>query len=293
MNYAIYREKKMKNKIYKSQEGRGIIESRYRKVIEDYSTVSFEQLFIPTEIAETHVIRFGEKSKPPLVMLHGSASNSAVWLGNIVDFMDHFCIYCIDIPGEPGLSEPIRCNLKSDEPHKWLASVLDNLNIGKSSFVTISLGSWYALNLTIHNPEKIKVLSMITTAGIVPAKTSFIFKALFFMMLGKTGQKFLNKAIYHKVEIAPQVLEFQAIVSKYFNPVTEAIPIFGDDELKNVNIPVQFFGGDHDSLIDSVKTGERLGKLLPNSEINILKDTGHAIVDQFANIKEFLISHEL
>lgn len=281
----------MSNSVYKSQEGRNIVESLYRKVLAAHSSPAFEQLFIPTEIARTHVLRFGEISKPPLVMIHGSVSNSAVWLGNVSDFIDHFSIYCVDIPGEPGLSEPTRCVLRSDAPYKWLISLLDNLDIEKSSFVTMSLGSWYGLNFAIRNPEKVKALSMITTGGIVPAKSSFIFKALFFMMLGKTGQKLLNKAIYHKVEIPPQVLEFQTVVSKYFNPVMEAIPVFSDAELKKITAPIQFFGGDHDALIDSVKTGARLKRFFPNSEIHILKDTGHAIINQFSVIKNFLISN--
>lgn len=281
----------MNNHVYKTEEGRNIVESLYRKVLAKHSSPAFEKLFIPTEIARTHVLRFGEISKPPLVMIHGSASNSAVWLGNVSNFIDHFCIYCVDIPGEPGLSEPARHPLASETPYKWLGSLLENLDIEKTSFVTISLGSWYALNFTINSPQKVKALSLITTGGMVPAKTSFIFKALFFMMLGKMGEKLLNNAIFHKTVIPSEVLEFQAIVSRHFISVMEKIPLFNDEMIRNISVPVQFFGGDHDALIDSVKTGERIKKLLPHSEIHILKDTGHAIIDQFPAIKDFLISH--
>jgi pimeloyl-ACP methyl ester carboxylesterase len=289
MNYAASRVIIMNTSIYKSREGRNIVELLYREVLARHSSPAFEQLFMPTDIARTHVLRFGETSKPPLVMIHGSVSNSAAWLGNVSDFIDHFCVYCVDIPGEPGFSEPKRFDLKTDAPYKWLNSLLVNLDIRKSSFVTMSLGSWYALNLAIHNPEKVKALSMITTGGIVPAKTSFIFKALFYMMLGKTGQKLLNKAIYHKVKAPPELLEFQAIVSRHFNPVMETIPVFSDEQLKKITARIQFFGGDHDALIDSVKTGERLKRILPHLDIHILKDTGHVIIDQFPAIKEFLL----
>lgn len=280
----------MNTHVYKTEEGRNIVESLYRKVLAKHTFPAFEQLLIPTEIARTHVLRFGEISKPPLVMVHGSASNSAVWLGNISNFIDHFSVYCVDIPGEPGLSDPTRCTLASDAPYKWFVSLLDNLDIKKASFLTISLGSWYIINFATKNPDRVNALSMLTTPGIVPAKRSFIFKAIFFMMLGKMGQKLLNKAIYHKTVIPSEVLEFQAIVSRHFNPLMETIPIFCDEMLMNISAPVQFFGGDHDALIDSVKTGERIIKLLPHSEIHILKNTGHAIIDQFSAIKDFLIS---
>ncbi|MBN1466949.1 alpha/beta hydrolase [candidate division KSB1 bacterium] len=281
----------MSEGVYKSRQGQKVVESFYRQILTAHSSSAFTQLFIQTEIARTHVLRFGETGKPPLVMLHGSAANSAVWLGNIADFIDHFCIYCVDIPGEPGLSEPIRCSLKTDAPYRWLASLLDHLAIDKSSFATMSLGSWYGLNFAIRSSERVKALSMMTTPGIVPAKAGFILKALVFAMLGSAGQRLLSKTIYHKTKVPPQVLEFQGIVSKHFHPVLETIPIFTDTELAKITIPVQFFGGDHDALINSVKTGARLKRLLPHSEIHILQDTGHAIIDQFSAVKDFLLSH--
>jgi len=279
----------MGKSVYKSREGRNIIESLYRKALAVHLTPAYEQLFIPTEIAQTHVLRFGEISKPPLIMIHGSVSNSATWLGNASDFIDHFCIYCVDIPGEPGLSEPTRMSLRSEVPNKWLTSLLNNLDIENGSFVTMSMGSWYGLNFAIHNPEKVRALSMLTAAGVVPTKTSFIFKAVFYSLLGKKGQKLISKAVWYKTEVPSELLEFQSAASKYFNPVMEAMPVFSDEQIQKITARVQFFGGDHDALIDSVKTGARLKSLLPNSEVHILKDTGHAIMDQFSAIKDFLL----
>jgi pimeloyl-ACP methyl ester carboxylesterase len=281
----------MNKTIYKTEEGRNIVESMYKNILAGYLSYPFEQLFVPTKIAQTHILRFGDKSKPPLIMIHGSVSNSASWLGSISDFIDNFCIYCVDIPGEPGLSEPNRCSLSSGEPYEWLSSLLDYLNIEKAYFVTMSLGSWYALNFAMHSPGKVRALSMITSGGLVPAKASFIFKAVFFMMLGKLGQKMLNRSIYHKTEVPPEVLEFQAITSRHFNPVLETLPIFSDAQLKKITFPIQFFGGECDALINSVKTAERLKKLVPHSDIHILKDTGHAIIDQFSVVKDFLTSN--
>lgn len=278
----------MNKNIYKTEEGRNIVETIYRKILAGYMIYPFEQLFVPTKCAQTHILKFGNPLKPSLIMIHGSVSNSAAWLGCISEFIDDFCIYCVDIPGEPGLSEPNRCSLNSEEPYEWLDSLLNYLKIEKAYFVTMSLGSWYALNFAIHKPEKIIAISMITSGGLVPAKVSFIFKAVFYMMLGKLGQKMLNKAVYYKTEVPDEVLEFQAITSKHFNPVMEALPIFSDKQLKNIVSPIQFFGGGCDSLIDSVKTAERLESLFPNADVHILKDTGHVIIDQFSAVKKFL-----
>jgi pimeloyl-ACP methyl ester carboxylesterase len=279
----------MNKSVYKTEKGEKIIEDLYKRILDGYTMYPFKQLYLQTGIAQTHILKFGDTSKPPLIMIHGSVSNSASWLGCISEFINDFCIYCVDIPGEPGLSEPNRCSLNSEEPFEWLDSLLGNLKIEKAYFVTMSLGSWYALNFAIHKPEKIAALSMITTGGLVPAKKSFIIKSIFYMLLGKPGQRILNKAVYHKIVVPESALEFQAITAKHFNPVLETLPIFSDEQLKKITFPVQFFGGECDSLINSIKTAERLKSILPDADIHLLKDTGHAIIDQFVVVKEFLI----
>lgn len=278
----------MNKQVYKTNEGRDIIESIYKKLLAEFTAFPFEQLFISTKKGKTHVLKFGDSSKPALIMIHGSTSNSATWLGCISYFIDDFCIYCVDIPGEPGLSEPNRCTLNSEEPYVWLDSLVSELKIGKAHFVTMSLGSWFALNYAINKPENVITLSLITSGGLVPAKASFIFKAVLYMMLGKKGQKMLAKAVYHKAEVPVEVLDFQALVSKHFNPTIEPLPIFNDAQLSKIISPIQFFGGECDSLIDTVKTGNRIISLFPNADVHILKDTGHVIIDQFPVIKDFI-----
>lgn len=278
----------MDRNIYKSQSGRDIIEAAVRDILDNYKEYPFEQLYIPTKIAVTHVLRFGDRSKAPLIMLHGSVSNSAAWLGCISEFIEDFCIYCVDLPGEPGLSEPIRCTLHSDEPFEWLDSLFESLNIEKAFFLTMSLGSWYAINFAIHKPEKVIAMSMITSGGLVEARKSFLLKAVLYMMMGKAGQKLLNKAIYYKTKVPDEMLEFQEIVSKHFNPVLEALPIFDDGDLRKITAPIQFFGGKHDALINSEKTAERIRKLFPGADVHVLDHYGHVIIDKFPEAKAFL-----
>lgn len=281
----------MNRNVYKTEEGRKIIESMYKGILDEFTKHPYQQLFVPTKLAKTHTLRFGDKQKPSLIMIHGSVSNSATWLGCISEFIDDFCIYCVDIPGEPGLSEPARCTLNSAEPYEWLSSLLDNLEIDQAYFVTMSLGSWYAMNFSINSPNRVRALSMITSGGLVPSKKSFIFKVILYSMLGEYGKKKINKIIYYKAQVPTKALEFQSISSRHFNPVLEPLPVFSDQQIKRLTFPIQFFGGDHDCLIDSLKTGQRLKRLLTHADVQILKDTGHVIIDQFSSIKSFLLSH--
>lgn len=99
----------------------------------------------------------------------------------------------IDIPGEPGLSSDNRFLLSSNLPELWISNVLDGLGLHSASFLGMSLGGWYALNFAVHYPHRVSSLSLISAAGFAGQKISFLFKALFLLMLGKTGQNYSIK----------------------------------------------------------------------------------------------------
>jgi pimeloyl-ACP methyl ester carboxylesterase len=274
--------------IYKSEKGRSMVEEHYRSTLESFSHLSFHQRHVPTPFGTTHVLQFGQGTCTPLVMLHGSMSNSAVWLGNVGEFLDRFAVFCVDIPGEPGLSEPRRVPLASEEPARWLGTLLDCLGIREAAFLAMSLGSWYALNFAVKNPDRLLALSMITAGGLAPQRSGFLFKALLCMMLGKTGERRLNRMVFHNTEVPREVLDYQALVTAHFNPVMERLPVFRDSELAGLTMPVQYFGGDRDVLLDTGHSARRLRALAPRAEVHVLEDTGHVIIDRFGEAREFL-----
>lgn len=297
----------MKTGVYKSEEGRVLVEAYCRKTLDSFTAVPLERRFIATPQGRTHVLAYVDSGKPPLILLHGSMSNSASWFGMLPDLAASFSVYCVDIPGEPGLSEAARVPLaarmslaarmpltagKSESepppPAIWLGAALDGLGLESASFLGMSLGSFYALTFAVANPARVRALSMITTGGIAPQKASFLFKALFFMLLGAPGQALLNRTVYHKAVVPPEIHEFQALVSANFNPMTESLPIFTDAELRRLAMPIQYFGGDRDALLDTTKTAQRLSALFPRADIRVLKDTGHVIIDQGRAVKAFL-----
>ncbi len=289
--YVSRKEIKLNKFVYKSESGKVIVEDRYKDILEGFASLNFSRLYVDTTYGSTHVLKFGDDSKPALIMLHGTMSNSASWLGDVDKFTDDFTVYCVDLPGEPGLSAPNRIILNSDDPFMWMDSLIKALGIDKFSLLTMSLGSWFGLNYAVYKPKKVTAMSIITTGGIAPQKVSFIFKALLFLMLGKKGQKLLNRAIAHNTVVPEEVIEYQALVSKHFKPLTEPLPLFSDAELKNLRLPVQYFGGDHDAILDTYKTVKRLETYLPNAEVNLLSDTGHVIINQFEKIKKFLVDN--
>ena len=274
--------------VYKSEEGRQKIQSHYREILKCWP-VANRSYSIRAHGIETHIIESGSRDDPPLLLFHGTSSNSASWMGDVPLWSQQFRVLAVDIPGEPGLSEDRRLSVSDGSYADWILGIYRELSIPKASMVGMSLESYAALKFATRVPEKVSKLVLLTTGGIVPPKAGFLFKALLFMMLGKWGMRRLNRMIYYKTEVPAEVLEFAAMVMQNFSPnTTEPLRLFRDEELLNLAMPVLFFGGTKDALIDSEKTGRRLETLLPRAEVNILADTGHAILGKSEEILRFL-----
>lgn len=117
--------------IYKSAEGERLVLNRYREFLK-YWPVANEQLRVPTSQGETFVIASGPSDARALLLLHGGASNSAVWMAEIAAFASSFRVYCIDMIGEAGLSAPARPPLASEARAVWLDEVLNHLGITRT-----------------------------------------------------------------------------------------------------------------------------------------------------------------
>jgi len=66
------------------------------------------------------------------------------------------------------------------------------------------------------------------------------------------------------------------------------LPIFSDDALKRLTMPVMAILGGQDVLIDSDETQRRLERNVRHAEIRYLPEAGHFIPGQTRPILEFL-----
>lgn len=118
----------MTSSIYESEEGKQKIEGLYRQALQRWP-VPNRQLLVPTRQGDTFVIASGEQNETPVVLLHGSGTNSAVWMRDVADLAERYRVYAIDIVGEPGLSAPSRPPLKSVAYAEWLDEVWGNISV--------------------------------------------------------------------------------------------------------------------------------------------------------------------
>ena len=247
-----------------------------------------EKLIVNTSYGETFIIAIGKKELPPLILLHGSGMNSAMWIKEMEEYSQTHRVYAVDMPGEPWKSDERQLPFESDDFSNWLNDVFNALSINKASIVGISLGAWAGVKFAIKYSDKVEKLVLLCPAGIGAQKKSFAFKALFYMMLGDKGIDKLYYKVNGEKPMPKIMLNYQKLIAKHFNFRKEVIPLFSDDELKKLTMPVSLFVGGKDVMFHSEKTAKRLESLLDNSQINFIPEEGHSIISQGDKIREFL-----
>lgn len=275
--------------IYRSEQGRQAIEDFYRQTL---AGVGFplRSRFVTTGHGRTHLIEAGSEDGDLLLLLHGSAANSATWLGDIPVWSRHFRVIAADIPGHPGLSEPRPLPLAGDATATWVDSLLDTIGADTVRMVGLSLGGWAALDYACRHPNRVRALSLLAPGGLAPARRSFLVRALPLALLGDRGSDRIQRLVFGGAEVPEPVLEFGRLVARHYRPVTEAVPVLGDAELSRLRMPSQFIAGTRDALSRAQDSAERLARLLPHAEVHLLEGCGHAVIGQTEEILAFLLN---
>jgi len=281
-------------RIYKSVEGERAVRERYLAILK-YWPVPNQQLRVPTREGETFVVACGDVSAPPLLLLHGGMANSAMWMGDVAAWAEHFRVYAVDVIGEAGLSAPSRPPLASDAHALWLDDVMRELSIPQASMVGVSLGGWLALDYATRRPHRVERLVALCPGGVGRQKLSIVFKSIALRMLGAWGKRKTRELILGRAPANPfpamqPFMEFLSLIHKNLRPRMVKLPIFSDAAFERLTMPMMAIVGGKDVLLDSAEIKRRLERNIPHVEVRAHPEAGHFIPGQTTPILEFLLT---
>lgn len=272
-----------KTSVFKSEIGKVKIRQYYSAIL---SAFSYTQRYVETTYGRTFVLETGSKNNQPMVLLHGSCSNSAAWLGDLATLSRHYHVYAVDILGEPGNSDEFRLNLQSNEYSHWLGEVLDGLSIEKVILMGNSLGGWIAIYFASTYPMRTSALILLASAGIVPPNQAFI-EQTEKIPTDRSSAKAVKDTILGDSVLPQEVLLFMMLVFEYFNPIIGALPVLSDSQLERLTMPLLFIAGKSDATMDAALAAERLAKHVPHT-LSILQEGSHVITTAADNVLLFL-----
>ncbi len=275
------------NTAFQSKENREAVLGYYDNMM-GMLRIPYERLEIGTRYGHTSLIAAGDAHKPPLILLHGSSMNAAMWIGDIPKYTQDFRVYAPDLPGEPGRSDERQLPFDTDDYANWLHEIMNMLHIDVVSLCGASLGGWLATKFASLHPDRVAKLALLCPAGIGGQNHAFKEIAMRLLPQGEAGVNELFRQINGGDEIPEVMLSYQKLIAFCFNARQEPIPLFTDEELMRLAMSGSVFLGGQDIMLNSNETAARVRRLLPHFEVVELPTLGHSLAGQGASVLEFL-----
>ncbi|MHC9293709.1 alpha/beta fold hydrolase [Mycobacterium sp. LTG2003] len=277
----------MRDLVYRSSAGQNTVEHSYREHLRHWPT-PLRQRTVATYEGDTFVLDCGPADAPPVVLLHGAGSNSAIWQADAPRWSLTHRLYMVDVIGEPGLSAPARPDLNSDAYALWLDDVFDALRIDTAAMVGVSLGGWLATDYAIRRPGRVQRLALRAPGGIGRQRYGAILAALALTPFGSRGTRTALRIALGPGTVPDPVIDYMLLIQRNYRPRRDTLPIFSDELLQAITAPLYVALGAGDRLLDSRDTAARLARLQPSASINLIAGMGHGVFDDGDDIQAFL-----
>jgi pimeloyl-ACP methyl ester carboxylesterase len=212
-----------------------------------------ESLKIEINGRQAHYLKAG--SGPPVVLIHGGASDSRDWIGTMTALSNRFSFYAPDLLGY-GQSERNESGYYLADFIDFLVGFIDALKLEKPALAGHSLGGRFCLDVALRDQAKVSKLVLIDTTGL--GDMSLFGNILQFFFWG-----------LRKVLRQPQ--PFPTFLMK----PGEKFHHNYDNELRRLKIPTLLVWKQYDPYLP-VSLARKAQKLIPNVKLAVLEGYGHA-----------------
>jgi pimeloyl-ACP methyl ester carboxylesterase len=270
--------------MYRSASGAEAVTAAYARLLTRWPP-SFRPVRFATSLGDAFAMAGGTDRGPAVLLLHGSGSNGAVWMGAAAELGKTGRCYALDLPGEPGNSAPVRCNWQ--EMIGWLGEVRRQVPERPLVLLGNSLGGWLAMASAVACPKDVAAVMTICPAGLAPRRKTYGWYTRMARWAGKMGPRLLERANLRGREMDEEFREFFDLAGRQFL-YRPSVPMLTDEELRRLNMPFAYWAGKRDILLPTKKTARRLRRLVPHADIFIDPQGGHAHHPPPSALREWL-----
>ena len=230
------------------------------------------------------------KSTQWVTFVHGAGGSSSIWHKQLRSFKAEYNILVLDLRGHGkskiALKEVTKPKYTFDVITEDVVEVIDYLNIEKSHFVGISLGTILIRNLAEKHPNRVE--SMILAGAIMKLnfrsqlliKLGATFKSVVpYMLLYKFFAFIIMPRKNHKQSRILFVREAKKLCQKefirWFKLTSEINPLLRVFRENDINIPTLYMMGEEDHLF--LPSIQKLAKEHLLSQIFVVVKCGHVV----------------
>jgi pimeloyl-ACP methyl ester carboxylesterase len=266
--------------IFRSPETQAQYYAAYQAMLQRWP-VPFEELYIPTQFGDTHVIACGSVVNPPLLLIHSAGSGAVQWFNNIGPLSQHFRTFAVDVIGEVNKSITSRKLNKCQQFVDWLVELFDGLHIDRSNLVGNSFGGMLAFLAALNIPERVNKVVLISPASTFapiwawvfhvayPYKIGYLLKSRPVILSGFTWlwRNYPRDTIYQRYS---ELSKTSGFPSNQLMP-----PVFSDDEMRKIRTPMLLLIGDHEVIYKPERVIRRATQLVAGLKAEIIPNANH------------------
>ena len=242
-----------------------------------------------------HYLEYGKGE--PLLLLHGGGAGSGIFF-NQIRFFSRF--YRVIVPDHPcfGLSDRTPYNKPlNDSLRNYIISFMDNLGLVKTNVVGLSMGGQGLIACLLKFPERFLKVILMDSAGL-GKEFPLVFRLATVPILGKflknKNNNRSNDMLIKNLEVQSTRFPGFDVYKDYAFKVTkvdnhsEALRkslyavtnifgqkmIFNDKELSSIQKNILIIWGENDKIFP-LRHGYRIKKLVENSSLELVKNSGH------------------
>ncbi|MFD7278552.1 hypothetical protein ACFV80_16275 [Streptomyces sp. NPDC059862] len=82
--------------------------------------------------------------------------------------------------------------------------------------------------------------------------------------------------------------DYLLLIRRSYTPRRDRLPVFTDDQLRRLDVPLLVVAGARDRMLDSHDTTRRVHHLVPDAVVTLLPDTGHIPTGYLEPVQRFL-----
>lgn len=223
-----------------------------------------------------------------IVLLHGFAASKDNWLFFASRIPKTYRLIAFDMPAHGDSSAQENTHYDVSSLTQGVAKAIEALNLKQFHILGNSLGGYIATLYAAQNPEKVKTLGLFDAAGVYsPTQSEFqnLLEKGDNPLIVSDKQSFdrLVDFVFYKKPFMPWPAK-PASLRKYLARTDLNRRVWNDvwnnrkdltDMFSNLSMPVFILWGDKDRVLD-ISGIEIYKRYLPNAEVVILKDCGHA-----------------
>jgi len=266
--------------------------------------------FVNVDGARVHYQKFGDPSKPPVILIHGYTASVYVWNSVAPMLADAgFHVIAVDLLGFGYSEKPSWFDYSIQAQARMISRFMSRIGIGRAIIVGSSYGGAVALNLTLDYPERVEklvlsdavcndepknhpIIRLASIRGVGEVITPLLIDSKAFMRyrmqgtLAKSNHHMITKERLQSIRRPLHAVDAHRSVlatSRNWN----ANRLEQDAHL--INQQTLIIWGEQDTVIP-IKNGYKLHGEIMNSRFVVLKDCGHVPQEEKSEIFAELVS---